>query len=134
MELHLKIAGLIMIILAFIHFLFPKRFKWKDELSGLSLINKQLMYVHTFFIALVVLLMGVICIYSASEIVHTLLGRNLSFGLFIFWFVRLVFQFFVYSSQLWRGKKFETIIHVIFTLIWIYLSTIFLFIYLQYSI
>lgn len=134
MELHLKIAGFIMIFLAFIHFLFPKRFKWKDELTSLSLINKQLMYVHTFFIALVVLLMGVVCIYSATDIVETTLGRNLSFGLFIFWFVRLIFQFFVYSSELWKGKKFETVIHILFSFIWIYLSAVFLIIYLRVTI
>ena len=118
-----------MILLAFVHFLFPKRFNWKDELSGLSLINKQLMYVHTFFIALVVLLMGVFCIYSTNDIVHTTLGKQLSFGLFVFWLVRLVFQFFVYSSQLWKGKRFETWVHVAFSALWVYFTAVFFLVY-----
>ena len=127
MELHLKIAGYTMILLAFIQFLFPKRFNWKDELNGLSLINKQLMYVHTFFIALVVLLMGVFCIYATNDMVHTILGKQLCFGLFVFWLVRLVFQFFVYSSKLWKGKRFETIVHITFSFLWIYFSGVFFF-------
>ena len=114
-----------MILLAFLHFLFPKRFNWKDELSGLSLINKQLMYVHTFFIALVVLLMGIFCIYSTNDILHTTLGKQLAFGLFVFWLVRLVFQFFVYSSKLWRGKRFETWVHLAFSALWVYFTAVF---------
>jgi len=129
MELHLKIVGYIMILLAFVHFLFPKRFNWRKELGGLSLINRQLMYVHTFFIALVILLIGVLCIYSTNDILHTSLGKQLSFGLFIFWFVRLVFQFFVYSAQLWKGKKFETAIHILFSILWLYFALVFFFIY-----
>jgi hypothetical protein len=129
MELHLKLTGYLMIALAFLHLIFPTRFKWKDELNGLSLINKQLMYVHTFFIALVVLLMGIFCIYSAGDLISTVLGRQLCFGLFIFWGIRLAFQFFVYSADLWKGKRFETWVHVLFSLLWAYFTTVFFLIY-----
>ena len=120
-----------MIALAFLHFVFPRRFNWKDELSGLSLMNRQLMYVHTFFIALVVLLMGVICFYASAEIVRTKLGQVLSFGLFIFWGTRLIFQFAVYSPTLWKGKQFETVVHVAFSFLWIYFTAIFLLVSLR---
>ena len=83
------------------------------------------MYVHTFFIALTVLLMGVLCLFCSAEICHTPLGKQIALGLFIFWFVRLVFQLFIYSPKLWRGKLFETAMHVLFTFIWIYLCIIF---------
>jgi hypothetical protein len=129
MELHLKITGYLLITLALIHFIFPRYFNWGKELSSLSLINKQLMYVHTFFIALVVLLMGVFCISSAEDIIYTKLGRQLSLGLFIFWSTRLVFQFYVYSPKLWRGKLFESTVHVFFSLLWIYFSAVFLLIH-----
>lgn len=115
-----------MIALAFLHFLFPKRFNWKTELGGLSLMNRQLMYVHTFFVAMMVLLMGVICIYSPGEIVSTKLGKHLAFGLFLFWATRLLFQFFVYSPKLWKGKRFETIVHIIFSFLWLYFAAVFL--------
>lgn len=129
MELHLKIIGAILIALASIHLVFPRYFNWGKELASLSLINKQMMYVHTFFIAMVVLLMGIFCLYSAEEIVHTKLGRQLSFGLFIFWCTRLLFQFCVYSPKLWKGKAFESTIHILFSLLWIYFSSIFFLIF-----
>ena len=129
MELHLKITGWLMVGLSMLHLGFPKYFEWSRQLAPLSLVNKQLMYVHTFFIGLVVFLMGVFCIYSGNDMIHTRLGRQIALGFFIFWSTRLVFQFFVYSPKLWRGKRFETIIHISFTLLWIYFSALFFLIY-----
>jgi hypothetical protein len=129
MELHLKVTGFILIGLALLHFVFPKYFNWEKELSTLSLINRQLMYVHTFFIAFILLLMGVFCIYASVDIVNTKLGRQFSFGLFVFWATRLVFQFYVYSPSLWKGKLLESTIHILFSLLWIYFSIIFFLIY-----
>ena len=129
MEIHLKIVGSILIILALLHLIFPRYFNWGKELASLSLINKQLMYVHTFFIGLIVLLMGIFCIYSSQESIYTSLGQQLSFGLFIFWSTRLVFQFWVYSPKLWKGKLFESTVHVLFSLLWIYISVVFFLIY-----
>ncbi len=132
MELHLKIIGVALIVLALIHVIFPKYFNWKQDLSSVSLINRQVMYVHTFFIALVVLLMGLLCLTSSQEIVTTPLGKKIALGLGIFWICRLFIQFFGYSSELWRGKTFETIIHILFSLLWTYLSIVFLWIYLSW--
>lgn len=129
MELHLKIIGYLFILLAFIHVVFPKRFEWKKECSSLSLINRQMMYIHTFFIALVVLLMGILCISSYSDLVETPLGRKISLGFFIFWIIRFFVQFFGYSSELWKGKKFETTVHIVFSIFWAYVSVVFFMVY-----
>lgn len=131
MELHLKIIGILLIILASIHVIFPRYFSWKQELSVLSIMNRQMMYVHSFFIALVVFLMGLLCLTSASELIGTSLGRRVSFGFGIFWFIRLIVQFFGYSSKIWRGKRFETLIHILFSIFWIYLSIIFILVYIN---
>jgi hypothetical protein len=126
MELHLKIIGILLVLLAAIHVIFPKYFNWKIELKSLSLINRQLMYIHSFFIAFIILLVGILCLTSATELTNTPLGKKISLGLGIFWSVRLFFQFFGYSSKLWKGKAFETFAHVFFSIFWIYLSTIFI--------
>ena len=83
------------------------------------------MLVHTFFIALGLLLMGLLCTIYAAEMTTTHLGKGISFGLGIFWVCRLAIQLFGYSPALWRGKRFETTVHIVFTLLWIYLSTVF---------
>jgi len=125
MELHLKAIGFVLIILAIIHVGFPKQFNWEKEMSTLSLLNKQMMYVHTFFIALVVLLIGLLCLTSSKELIETSLGKRICFGLGIFWTIRLIIQFFGYSSKLWKGKTFETTVHIVFIFLWTYLSFIF---------
>lgn len=84
-----------------------------------------MIYVHTLFIALVLFLMGILCITSSAEIVGTVLGHRVALGLGIFWLIRLLIQFFGYSSKLWKGKVFETTIHIIFSVFWTYLTVVF---------
>jgi len=125
MHLHLKIIGVLLIALALVHLVFPKYFNWGKELGSLSLINKQMMVVHTFFVALTIFLIGLLCVTSTNELIDTSLGKRISLGLGIFWTIRLFIQFFVYSSQLWKGKTFETRVHILFTFLWTYISFVF---------
>jgi hypothetical protein len=125
MLVHLKIIGVLLIALSLVHIVFPKYFKWDKELYSLSLINRQMMTVHVFFIALTVFLMGLLCLTSSDELIATNLGKKLSLGLGIFWTIRLFIQLFGYSSKLWKGKTFETSIHIFFIFLWSYLGFIF---------
>lgn len=129
MEIHLIIIGSIFIVLALIHIIFPKYFEWEKEFRSLSLINRQVMKIHTIFIGLTVFLMGLLCLTSSDELIETSLGKKIILGLAIFWTIRLFVQFFGYSSKLWKGKLFETIVHIIFSLLWIYISFVFWIIY-----
>jgi hypothetical protein len=125
MILQLKIVGVLLLLMALLHAGFPRYFNWVGELKSLSLINRQMMYIHTLFIALVLLLMGLLCLSCASDLITTELGRKVALGLSAFWLARLLVQFFGYSADLWRGKPFETTIHVIFSLLWTYLTIVF---------
>ncbi len=125
MNTHLHIIGILLILLALIHIIFPKYFNWDKELKSISLINRQVMKVHTFFIAFTVFLMGLLCLTSSTEIIETVFGRKVSFGLALFWLVRLFFQLFVYSSKLWKQKTFETTVHIVFILLWVYFTIVF---------
>jgi len=125
MYIQLIITGVLLIALALVHLVFPSYFNWKKELPLLSLVNRQLMTIHTFFIALMVLLMGVLCLVATNDMINTRLGKVIATGLAIFWTIRLVIQFFGYSSKLWKGKTFETVVHVFFVFLWTYLSFIF---------
>jgi hypothetical protein len=125
MYIQLIITGVLLIALALVHFIFPSYFNWKKELPLISLVNRQLMTIHTFFIALTVLLMGLLCLVATDDLINTRLGKVITTGLAIFWTIRLIIQFFGYSPKLWKGKTFETIVHVFFVFLWIYLSFIF---------
>ena len=126
MAIQLRITGVLLICMGFVHIFFPKYFKWKQELSVLSQINREMMLVHTFFIAVTVLMMGLLCLVNTTELYTSPLGKNISLGLSIFWCIRLLIQFFGYSASLWKGKRFETTVHIIFIFLWAYLSAVFL--------
>jgi len=129
MERHIQIIGALLIILAVGHFRFPRYFNWKQELRSLSIINRQMMYVHALFIAIVLFLLGLLCLSSPKDLLDTTLGRRICFGVGIFWTARLYVQFFGFSAKIWVGKSFETAVHVVFSLFWAYLSTVFILIY-----
>ena len=125
-EVHLIAIGALLIVLSLVHLGFPKYLDWKNELARLSALNRQVMQVHTFFIALVVLFIGLLCLSSSTLLTTTVLGKRVSMGLGVFWSIRLLIQLFGYSSTLWRRKTFETVVHCLFILFWVYLSAIFL--------
>lgn len=129
MDLLLKITGSLLIVLSVFHLGFPRYFDWKNDLKNISLINRQMLQVHTLFIGLVVFLIGLLCLISTEDIINTSLGKTISLGLGIFWSVRFLIQFFMYSSKLWRGKYFETALHILFSLLWIFFSAVFFTIY-----
>ncbi|MBS1604397.1 MAG: hypothetical protein JST42_17155, partial [Bacteroidetes bacterium] len=81
LELQFRIVGVMFILLAVLHIFFPSRFRWRQELGPLSLMNRQLMYVHLFFVALVIFLIGLLCLTSSDALLNTELGRRISLGL-----------------------------------------------------
>lgn len=125
MEIHFKVIGVALILLSLMHGGFYKYFNWGEELKKLSLVNRQMMVIHTCFIALGVCLMGLLCLFWSQELTQTELGKVISLGLGVFWSIRFFVQFVGYSSNLWKGKTFETFIHVVFSIFWLYVSVIF---------
>ena len=126
LETHLKLAGASLIVLGLAHAFFDKRFAWKEEFSRVSLLNRQMFYVHTFFVALVVVLMGILSLFGTDALTEkTTLGCYVTGAITFFWLCRWVCQFWIYDAQLWRGKKFETFIHGVFSLFWTYLVIVF---------
>lgn len=130
MELHIRIVGVILVVLGLIHVGFPRYFSWKKDLASLALINREMMVVHTFFLAFFVAGMGVICIFNSEQLLNTPFGKTINLAFAVFWSVRLLVQFFGYSSELWRGKRFETFMHLLFILLWSYVSGVFWMAYL----
>jgi hypothetical protein len=132
LTIHLRFIGALLLVLALVHIDFPRRFGWHTELKLLSLINRQMIQVHTFFIALVVGLNGLLLLFYAEDLLlPSRLAGAIAGGLLIFWGLRFVFQLFVYDAKLWRGKRFETIMHLVFTLFWTYSLTIYVLVLLR---
>src|SRR5947207_7299564 len=103
LRFQLKIVGASLLILAVAHAFFPRRFDWNEELRGVSLLNRQIFLVHCFFIGLILFLFGLLSLFFTDALLdRTALARLVLGGIVLFWFARLVVQFFVYHSSLWK--------------------------------
>jgi hypothetical protein len=120
-ELHLKIVGALLILLALAHLTFAKRFNWKTETERMSLLNRQIFYVHCFFISLVLVFMGALSLFSTRLLLQPgELNKLVLIALIVFWSARLFIQFFVYDARLWKDNRFNTAMHVLFSAFWAY--------------
>lgn len=123
---HLRVAGILQILLALFHLLLPSRLNWREDLNRLSLVNRQIFWVHTFFIGLVLALQGALSLFWAPALVEpSRLGPPLLGALTLFWGLRLLFQWFVFDRALWRGQSFNTVVHLSFTLLWVYFTAVY---------
>lgn len=123
--LYFQIAGGLLIVLALSHAWFPRRFQWRRDTAAMSPLNRQMFYVHSFFIALVVFLNGVLFLgWSHLLMSPEPMAKVLLTGIGIFWSSRLAVQLFVYDRRLWSGNPSNTLIHVAFTCFWAFLTCI----------
>lgn len=126
LEILLRIAGAGMLLLAFLHIPIGRKLSWREDARNLKPENEQIFHVHTIFICLTVVLMALPCLISPSIfLVRSEAGQWITGSFALFWTVRLYFQFFVYRSDLWRGKRLETFVHGWFVLIWLALGLLF---------
>lgn len=126
LELHLRAAGALLLLLAAVHPLMPKELRWKEDLAKLTPVNRQVFLVHVGFIVLLLILIGSLALVYAEELAAPgRLSRAVLGGLALFWGLRLLTQLFVYDRSLWRGNPRYTAVHVALTLLWIYLTAVF---------
>ncbi len=124
---HLRITGILLAGLALMGFFLPKRFNWARDAERMSLLNRQIFLVHHAFIILILAMFSVLTLGFPRALVDpgNPLSKAILTGLALFWFIRLIVQWFVYDRQLWRGHRFNTAMHFLFTGVWLYFTMTF---------
>ena len=123
---HLRVVGASLIALAIAHLYFARHLNWKTDAARLSPVNRQVFHVHTFFICLTLVMMGVLALgFPETLTARTPLARLVLLGHTAFWAIRLLFQWFVYDTALWRGHRLNTAVHLLFTLVWVYFTFVY---------
>jgi hypothetical protein len=122
----LRAAGLGLVLLAIVHIPIGRYLKWREDGARLSPVNSAIFRVHTFFICVVLVMMGLPCLLDPAVFLEKTRGSAwLAWSYAVFWTLRLYFQWFVYPTALWRGKRLETSVHGWFTLVWASLAALF---------
>ena len=125
LAIHLRVVGAIMVVLVAVNLFVPRRFNWSEELSRVSLLNRQIFQAHTtFLVVLLALFAALFGLYADALLEPTRLSRAILVGLTIFWGLRMLMQWFFYSPAIWRGHRFNTIMHAVFSAAWVYVTAI----------
>jgi hypothetical protein len=123
---HLRIIGVALAVLVAVNVHVPKRFHWREEMARLSLLNRQVFIAHAVFLVLTLAFMSaLLLLYGDALLEPTPLARAVLAGLTIFWTLRMVMQWGFYSPAIWRGHRFNTVMHFAFSALWVYMSAVF---------
>jgi len=123
LHIHLQIVGILLMLLGLSHIFFSRFFRWEQELVAVSLLTRQVFFVHNFFIGLTVMLGGAASFFCANALLRPdTLSRAVLAGMATFWLCRLLAQFVGYDSAIWRGDRFRTFMHVACSLLWSYVT------------
>jgi hypothetical protein len=124
--LHLHVVGVVMMALVMVNVWVPVRFHWREEMVRLSLLNRQIFQAHAFFLVLTLALFSALLLTCGDALLErTRLSRAMLSGLTLFWTLRMVMQWGFYSPAIWRGHRFNTAMHCVFSAVWIYVSGVF---------
>jgi hypothetical protein len=122
----LQIAGLSMICLAAIHPLLAKLFNWSTDLGKLTQINRQIFIVHTIFLVIGILMLGIVCVfYSGALIAKSTLALVANASFTMCWLSRLICQFFIFTRDMTGNVKLDNVLWFTSTLLWIYYTGLF---------
>ena len=125
LEVNLRIAGLVILLLAIVYPIYPRRLGWREQLAGASLLVRNIFVVHVGFILLLLWLQAVLLTFFPQVLIEqSSAGVALLIGLVAFWFYRLVAQLFIFDPRNWQGDRVNTLVHVVFTILWVYLTAV----------
>ena len=109
------IAAAAQLSVAVLNLFLVRIMKWEEEVARMPQLVREVFHVHAWFITITLAIFGVVTIRFVEELAAGTnnLGRWLAAGIGIFWLIRWLMQFFYYDSSHWRGKRAETIVHIV---------------------
>ncbi|QKW23930.1 hypothetical protein HUT16_36840 [Kitasatospora sp. NA04385] len=126
LEGQLRLVGAALIAMGALHAVLPRFIGWPSDLAGTTLLTRQVSYVHLFFIALTCVLLGLLPLLLAPDLLAGgRLGTALLAAQTLFWGLRWLFEFTVFSPELWRGDRLRTAAHVALSVLWTWVTAVF---------
>jgi hypothetical protein len=102
--LALRVAGFGLVVLSLFHVVLWRALDWGKEIERLSPLNARVFAVHTFFIAFVLLGLGLLSLFEPDLLIApSALARWLLVGVVVFWLARLVIQPLVFDPAMSTG-------------------------------
>lgn len=122
--LNLTVAGVLLVGLGALHIALPAVLGWHRELAGASPINREVSYVHCYFIGLACVLWGLLPLTAGSLLVQPgPVTRLVLIGAVTFWASRLVIQLAVFNRHA-RQSSAWLALSTAGTILWLYLTVV----------
>lgn len=104
----------------------PKALNWTESLKPLPKLLRQMFWVYGGFIVLMIVSFGTITLIHTDALASgTALARWVCGMIAVFWFVRLMIQFFVFDARPFLTNWFYKIGYHGLTLVFIFLTTVY---------
>jgi len=124
LTLNLTIAGVLLVGLGVLHIVLPAALGWHRELAGVSPLNREISYVHCFFIGLACVLWGLLPLTTASQLLQPgPVTRLVLIGAVIFWASRLIIQLAVFNRHA-RQSAAWLALSTAGTVLWLYVTAV----------
>lgn len=119
LDLCLRLAGISLIILSLLHAVFWRTLNWGREVEALSPLSRRVFAVQTFFVAFVLLGLGLLSLVSPELLLApTRLARFLLIGVVLFWLARLLLQHWVFDPVMRDTWTRHVLVRAGATLLW----------------
>ncbi len=121
---YIWLAGIVHIIIAVANLVLPTKLDYKQKLAKVSPIIRQIFFVHSGYIVLILVGFGLACLFFAPELAGgSTLGVSLSAFMAAFWVSRVFVHGFYYDRA---TKRQYPILNAAFLVAITYLAVVFL--------
>src|SRR5437773_2671900 len=120
LETGLLLAAAGQLCIAILNFALIRIMGWKDDLARVSLLVREVLQIHAWFISITLLIFTALTFRFYGEIAagNEPVYRWLACSIGSFWAIRAVLQVTYYSSSHWRGIASRTAMHVILLVVY----------------
>jgi hypothetical protein len=125
LQVNLGVAGVLLLGLAASHAALPGLLGWRRDLVGVSVLSREVSYVHCFFIGLACLLWGLLPLLAGRTLLDPgAVNRLVLAGAVTFWASRLLIQLAVFNRHARRSAGWLAL-SAAGTVLWMYLTAVF---------
>lgn len=104
----------------------PKALNWKESLKPLPKLLRQMFWVYGWFIVLMIVSFGTVTLFQLETLAGgTPLARWVCGIIAVFWFVRLIVQFFVFDAKPFLTNWFYKAGYHSLTLVFIFVTVVY---------
>jgi hypothetical protein len=124
LTMNLTVCGILLVGLGILHIALPAVLGWRRELAGAAPLNREVSYVHCFFIGLTCALWGLLPLTAGSLLLQPgPVTRLVLIGAVVFWASRLIIQLAVFNRHA-RESAAWLALSTAGTALWLYLTAI----------